>query len=107
MRSIATLRAVAMIQAPGFAGVPSLRPALGRLDEGVLHRVLGEIEIAEDAAEDRDAAGTLVAVRTGELVYEAVPEWSTMGRISILPSRASGILAAHSMASSSDSASIR
>ena len=84
-----------------------MRPALGRLDEGVLHRVLGEIEIAEDAAEDRDAAGTLVAVRTGELVYEAVPEWSTMGRISILPSRASGTFAAHSMASSSDSASIR
>ncbi len=45
------------------------RPALGRPDEGVLHRVLGEVEVTEDAAEDRDRAGALVAVGAGELFY--------------------------------------
>jgi hypothetical protein len=44
-------------------------PTLGRPDEGVLHRVLGEVEITEDAAEDRDRAGALVAVGARELVY--------------------------------------
>src|SRR3954452_4884049 len=48
------------------------RPALRRADEGVLHRVLGEVEITEDAAEDRDRAGALVAVRAGELLYATV-----------------------------------
>jgi hypothetical protein len=42
---------------------------LGSADEGVLHRVLGEVEVTEDAAEDRDRAGTLVAVCPRELVY--------------------------------------
>ncbi len=52
------------------------RPALGRADEGVLDRVLGEVEVTEDAAEDRDRAGTLVAVGPlyidrAELLYDA------------------------------------
>ena len=48
---------------------PVARPALRGPDEGVLHRVLGEVEIAEDAAEDRDATRTLVPVGAGEVVY--------------------------------------
>jgi hypothetical protein len=45
------------------------RPPLGRADECVLHRVLGEVEVTEDAAEDRDRARALVAVGAGELFY--------------------------------------
>jgi hypothetical protein len=45
------------------------RPALRGADEGVLDRVLGEVEVAENAAEDRDRAGALVAVGTCQLVY--------------------------------------
>ena len=47
-------------------------PALRCLDERVLHRVLGEVEVTEDAAEDRDRAGALGAVGAGELVYATV-----------------------------------
>jgi hypothetical protein len=62
------------------------RPALGGADEGVLHRVLGEVEITEDAAEDRDRAGTLVAVGTDELLYEATSASRiTIGRTSMWP----------------------
>jgi hypothetical protein len=70
---------------------PSLRGA----DEGVLDRILREIEIAEDAAEDRDATCALVAVGTGELVYRS-------GLISTVPSTRP----AASIASSSVSTSI-
>ncbi len=83
------------------------RPALGSDEERVLHRVLGEIEIAENAAEDCDATCTLVAVGTGEVVYSRYSELSCTGRISTFPVRAAGIRDAHSIASSSESASIR
>ena len=53
----------------GIARRSVARPAFGRADEGVLHRVLGEVEVTEDAAEDRDRACPLVAVGAGELVY--------------------------------------
>jgi hypothetical protein len=39
-----------------------LRPTLGGDDECVLNRILGNIEIAEDAAENRDAARTLISI---------------------------------------------
>ena len=56
IRSIARFRAVATIHAPGGSrGVPSRGQRSSCPDERVLHRVLGKIEIAEDAAEDRDA----------------------------------------------------
>jgi hypothetical protein len=45
------------------------RPAFRGAYEGVLDRVLGEVEVAENAAEDRDRAGALVAVRADQLVY--------------------------------------
>jgi len=82
------------------------RPALGSDEERVLHRVLGEIEIAENAAEDCDATCTLVAVGTGEVVYSRYSELSCTGRISTAPLRAAGSSTAHSIALSSDSASI-
>ena len=83
------------------------RPPLGGDDECILNRVLGKIEIAEDAAENRDAARTLISIRTGEVVYAPFPEWSTTGRTSIVPWRAEGMRPAHSIASSSESASMR
>ena len=107
IRSIARLRAVATIQAPGFAGVPCARPALGGDDERILNRVLGEIEIAEDAAENCDAARTLISIGAGERVYSRYSEFSRTGRISIVPLRAAGIRSARAIASSSESASIR
>ena len=55
----------------GIARRSVTRPAFRCADEGVLHRVLGEVEVTEDAAEDRDRAGPLVAVGAGELVYDA------------------------------------
>ena len=61
------------------------RPVLGGDDESVLDRVLGEVEVAEDAAENRDAARTLISIGTGEVVYTPLPEWSTTGRTSIVP----------------------
>src|SRR3954454_17045161 len=54
------------------AGSSVAWPPLRRPDEGVLHRVLGEVEVTEDAAEDRDRAGRLVAVGAGELLYATV-----------------------------------
>jgi len=83
------------------------RPPLQRNREGILHRILGEVEIAEDAAQNRDAARTFVTEGAGDVVYAPAPVRSTTGLISIFPSRAEGIFAAHSIASSSDSASIR
>ncbi len=62
------------------------RPALGRADEGVLDRVLGEVEVTEDAAEDRDRARAFVAVGPSELVYEATSASRiTIGRTSMWP----------------------
>src|SRR5581483_8421738 len=62
------------------------RPPFGGAKERLLYRVLGEIEIAEDAAEDRDRARTLVAVGAGQLLYEATSASRiTTGRTSMRP----------------------
>ena len=61
MRSIARLRAVVTIHAPGVAWHPLTRPALECRGERVLHGVLGELEVAEDAREDRDGTAPLLA----------------------------------------------
>ena len=45
----------------GIARHAVARPALERRGEGVLHRVLGELEVAEDAGEDRDRMAPLLA----------------------------------------------
>ena len=68
---------------PGFAGAPSRGHRSRARRERILHRVLGEIEVAEDAGEDGDAAGPLVPVGAVDRVYapsSAVA--STTGRIS-------------------------
>ena len=59
MRSIARLRAVVVIQAPGLRGTP-VRPHLERDDEGVLDRFLGQVEVAQHADESRDRAPRLL-----------------------------------------------
>jgi len=70
----------------GIARGSVVRPTFSGADEGVLYRVLGEVEIAEDAAEDRDRAGALVAVGADELLYEATSASRiTMGRTSMWP----------------------
>ena len=70
----------------GIARHSVARPPLGRTHEGVLHRVLGEVEVTEDAAEDRDRAGPLVAVGAGELLYDATSASRiTIGRTSMWP----------------------
>ena len=52
---MARLRAVVVIQPPGFGGIPR-RPLLGGDREGFRHRVLGEVDVAEDADQGGGAA---------------------------------------------------
>ena len=65
-RSIARLRAVVTIHAPGLAGTPSLRPALRGDRERLLDSVLGEVEVAERADQDRDRAPELLPECRGD-----------------------------------------
>ena len=58
------------------------RPALERDREGVLHRVLGELEVAEDAGEDGDCTAPLLADRPASIVGG---QCSISGRISTEP----------------------
>ena len=60
-RSIARLRAVVVIQAPGLSGTPRTGQRLEGGDERVLDRLLGEVEVAEDADQRRDRATLLLA----------------------------------------------
>ena len=53
-RSIARLRAVVVIHAPGLRGTPSRGQRSERDDPRLLHRLLGEVEVAEDADERGD-----------------------------------------------------
>ena len=108
IRSIAALRATVWVQAPGRARNACAGPALERCRERVLHRVLGELEVAEDADQGREDTAPLVPEDALELVYPATSAvCSTTGRTSIEPNRADGIRAAHWIASSIVSASIR
>ena len=59
-RSIALLRATRVIQAPGIVRYAVDRPALERDDERLLHRLLGGVEVAEDADQGRDRPSRLV-----------------------------------------------
>jgi hypothetical protein len=45
----------------GVAGRAVARPALDRGRKGVLYRILGELEVAEDTDEDRDCTPPLLA----------------------------------------------
>ena len=84
MRSIARLRAVATIQAPGFAGVAVARPALGGDRERVLYRVLGEVEVAEDADQRWRGRGPHSSRKTRASLRARA---RTTGRTSIVPPR--------------------
>jgi hypothetical protein len=66
------------------------RPALERRRERVLYGVLGEVEVAEDADEDRDGTSPLLAEDRRDVGYSR----STTGRTSIEPYSAAGIFAA-------------
>ena len=60
-RSIALRRAAVVIQAPGLAGLAVARPGGQRDGERVLERVLGQLEVAAQMADQRgeDASGLL------------------------------------------------
>ena len=54
IRSIARLRAAVTIHAAGLSGTPSRGQRSSATSERVLHRLLGAVEVAEDAREDGD-----------------------------------------------------
>ena len=50
-----------MIQARGFSGTPSARPALQRGHERLLDRLLGGVEVAERPDQGRDRPSRLLS----------------------------------------------
>ena len=104
-----------MIQAPGLAGTPRAGQRLQRGDERVLDGLLGEVEVAEHADQRRDRPALLLAeeavddgvgvgpgssrepaggrpsARAGRF-GRALGRYSQIGRTSIEPSLAPGIL---------------
>src|SRR5262249_1639074 len=104
----------------GVARDPLLGPYLERLREGVLHRLLGEVEVAEDTDQRRDRPTRFLteqAIDGGVVVAPVVrqPNWfitsgalkSTIGRTSIEPNFAPGHAPPSCSASSRSFASIR
>ena len=89
------------------------RPSDERGREGVLHRLLGQVEVAERADEDADRAAEPRAVDLGDPVGDLVAAHGSRGgsgirgRTSIEPNRALGMRAAASSASCSVSQSTR
>ena len=106
-RSIARLRAVgddpgARVRRDAVAG-----PALGGDRERLLDGVLGEVEVAERADQDRDRAPELLPECLGDRVYGCLAGTGISGRTSTAPYSAPGQRAAIASASSSVSTSIR
>ena len=60
-RSMARLRAVVMIHPAGLGGSPAAGHRLDRLGERVLDRLLGDVDVAEDAGQDGHRAAVLLA----------------------------------------------
>ena len=89
----------------GVGGGAFARPPLDRGGEGLLHGVLGELDVAERAGQDREGAPPLLPEELFD--YEPSSSKTITGLTSTEPWRDAGILAAHSIASSSESASIR
>ena len=98
-RSIARLRAVVMSQEAGLVGHPVARPSLQRDGHRVLERVLGEVDVAEGAGQDRDRAPVAVAegARDGVMGHLAQAN-SRIGRTSMAPKGALGMRRAASIA---------
>ena len=104
IRSIARLRAVRMIQAPGSSGSAVPRPALERRGERVLDALLREIEVAHAAREDTDGPAEPLPVEPADglaLQRSRRAHICATGRTSTAPKRALGMRAAASMAWSS------
>ena len=80
-RSMARLRAVVVIQPPGFGGTPVDRPPLGGDRERLRDRVLGEVDVAEDADQGGGAAAGLAPEHDVELgahqFTSSQPRWSS------------------------------
>ena len=107
--------------ARGLAGHAVARPLLDRGREGVVQRLLGQVEVAEEADQRGEDAARLGAVDGLDPVPYLVRRVSTrhqwfsgygrlnsrIGRTSTLPSRADGILEATWMASFRSRASMR
>ena len=81
-------------------------PALRGDRERLLDGVLGEVEVAERADQDRDRAPELLPECPSDCVYVCLAGTGMTGRTSIEPYFAPGTRAAISSASSSESASI-
>ena len=96
---MARLRAVVMSQAAGFARHAVARPPLEGDGRRVLQRVLGAVDVAEGACQDRDGAPVPLAegARDG-VVCDLAQANSTIGRTSMAPVRAPGMRRAASMA---------
>src|SRR5581483_7315108 len=94
--------------AGGVRRRPVPRPPLERDRDRVLEGVLGEVEVAEDADQGGEDASVLLAEELLERRYAPTSAVRmTTGRTSMWPNRADGIFAAHSIASSSVSTSMR
>jgi len=86
----------------GVVGDALLGPPLDGDDEGVLHRLLGEIDVAEEADERGDGATRLApegGLDVQRMVTDQEPEKSMTGRSS-MHAPGCGIFAAHFSASS-------
>src|SRR5262249_50799286 len=83
-------------------------PPLERRRDRVPERVLGEVEVAEDADQSGEDAPMLLAEEPRELFYAVTSTGiSSPGRPSMEPKRADGIIPAAAIAPSSESASMR
>jgi hypothetical protein len=89
----------------GVVGGAVARPALERGGEGLLYRVLSELNVAEGADEDRERAPPFLP--EDGLDYEPSPSKTITGRTSTEPWREPGSFSAQPSASSSEPASIR
>ena len=89
----------------GVGGSALAGPALERCGERFLDRVLGELDVTERAGQDREGPPPLFPEEL--FYYESSPSKTITGRTSTEPWRDAGIFAAHSIASSSEPASIR
>ena len=61
------------------------RPALERPLDGVPERVLGEVDVAEDADQGGEDTSVLLAEELRELLYAGTPSIAMIGRTSIVP----------------------
>ena len=64
---MARLRAVVVIQPPGLGGRPSRRPPAQRDGERVLDRILGDVDVAEDADQGGHRSAGLLAKDLADL----------------------------------------